>query len=200
MHPELFRRLADVGAHPAAGERLERYLELLARWGRVHNLVARPTDRAALERHVAEALAGVPLLGGERGRLLDVGAGAGFPAIPLLAARPGWRGVLLEPRQKRWAFLRAVVRELALAAEVRRERYEAYAGTGFERVTARAVGGWERLLAWAAARLAPEGEVLLWLAAGEAERLAALPGWRVVPCPLPEPRHGVVARARPCFT
>ena len=197
---ELAEALRRVDADPGAGERLERYLALLERWARVHNLVAHPARRAVLLRHVTQALAGVPLLGGPSGTLLDVGSGAGFPAIPLLAARPGWRGVLLEPRQKRWSFLRLAVRELGLDAEVLAHRYEEHRGHGYDRVTSRAVGGWQALLGWARSRLAPSGEVLLWVSMAEADRLAAVAGWHVVPCPLPEPRHGVVARARPCFT
>ncbi len=66
---------------------------------------------------------GSRLLEGE-GTLLDVGSGAGLPGVPLLIARPGWRGVLLEPRQKRWAFLKTVIRELELDAEAVDRRYE----------------------------------------------------------------------------
>ena len=73
---------------------------------------------SSLTGHVLESLAALPWVG-STGTLLDVGSGNGFPAVPLLLARPGVRGVLLEPRERRWAFLREVVRELGLPAEVR---------------------------------------------------------------------------------
>lgn len=54
----------------------------------------------------------------ENGRLLDIGSGMGVPGIPLLIARPGLIGVLVERRKKRAEFLRHVVRKLKLNAEV----------------------------------------------------------------------------------
>lgn len=54
----------------------------------------------------------------EQGRMLDIGSGMGVPGIPLLIARPGLTGVLVERRKKRAEFLRHVVRALGLNAEV----------------------------------------------------------------------------------
>ena len=54
----------------------------------------------------------------EEGRMLDIGSGMGVPGIPLLIARPGIVGVLVERRKKRAEFLRHVVRKLKLNAEV----------------------------------------------------------------------------------
>jgi 16S rRNA (guanine527-N7)-methyltransferase len=53
-----------------------------------------------------------------RGRLVDVGSGAGLPGIPLAAVLPALHVTLIEPRQKRVAFLEKVVRSLALADRV----------------------------------------------------------------------------------
>ncbi len=73
--------------------------------------------------HISWIPGGAPQIA-DTGALLDIGSGAGLPGVPLLIARPGWRGVLLEPRQKRWAFLRLVVRELGLECTVERSRYQ----------------------------------------------------------------------------
>jgi 16S rRNA (guanine(527)-N(7))-methyltransferase RsmG len=54
----------------------------------------------------------------EEGRLLDIGSGMGIPGVPLLIAKPGLVGVLVERRKKRAEFLRHVVRTLKLNAEV----------------------------------------------------------------------------------
>ncbi len=54
----------------------------------------------------------------EQGRILDIGSGMGVPGIPLLLAKPGLTGVLVERRKKRAEFLRHVVRRLGLNAEV----------------------------------------------------------------------------------
>lgn len=54
----------------------------------------------------------------DHGRMLDVGSGMGVPGIPLLLAKPGLTGVLVERRKKRAEFLRHVVRKLKLNSEV----------------------------------------------------------------------------------
>ena len=96
---------AELLAPHVGGEvadRLVLYAELLERWAGKHSLVSFVDRKELVERHILDALAAEPCLGGT-GRLLDVGSGAGLPGVPLLAARPEWEGVLLEPRQKRWA-------------------------------------------------------------------------------------------------
>jgi len=87
---------------------------------------------AALQRHADDARTGLPLLEAEEGPLIDVGAGAGFPGIPLLLARPGDRGVLLESRARRCAHLVEAVAACGLAerVEVVRDRAERYAAGG----------------------------------------------------------------------
>ncbi|MDQ4125213.1 MAG: 16S rRNA (guanine(527)-N(7))-methyltransferase RsmG [Actinomycetota bacterium] len=67
------------------------------------------------ERHVEDCLRAAPLLDELRdGPCVDIGSGAGLPGIPLTIVRPGRRWTLLEPRQRRAAFLEEVVRALSL--------------------------------------------------------------------------------------
>ena len=195
---------AELLAPHASGDgllRLVRYAELLERWSERHNLVSFSGRRELVDRHLVDALAGSAELG-TPGVLLDVGSGAGLPGVPLLAVDPRWRGVLLEPRQKRWAFLRLVIRELGLNAEAARCRFEDLAanGGGFDVMTTRALGGYDALLRWAAGRLAPDGRVLDWCTGDEEERLATVPGWRVLSSPLPGLDRGRLVRLQRCFT
>lgn len=97
-----------------AQERFERYIELLLRYQKTTNLTGFGSARA-LERHLfADSLE--ILRAGELGRrVLDVGAGAGFPSIPIKIMRPDLSMCLVEPRAKRYAFLQLVVRELGLS-------------------------------------------------------------------------------------
>jgi 16S rRNA (guanine527-N7)-methyltransferase len=181
--------------------RLVRYAELLERWSAAHNLVSWGTREELVQRHIADALAGQAVLGA-RGCLLDVGSGAGLPGIPLLAAVPEWRGVLLEPRQKRWAFLRLVARELDLQVEVVRQRYQEYRGSEgpFDVVTARALGGYGELVRWSRNQLKDGGRVLLWATVDLERRLRELPGWRVLSSPLVGTERGRLVQMVPCFT
>lgn len=181
-------------------QRLKRYAELVERWSERHNLVRFSSREEFVRRHILDALAAAPLLRGS-GRLLDIGSGAGLPGVPLLAVRPRWGGVLLEPRQKRWAFLRTVVRELRLEAEVVRARFQDLGeGPRFDLITARAVGGHERLLEWARGRLTEDGEVVIWTTVDGQAALEAVAGWRVLSSQQPGLDSGRLARLQPCFT
>ena len=182
-------------------DRLVRYAELLERWSRRHNLVSWRDREELVRRHLLDALAARELLVGS-GQLLDIGSGAGLPGVPLLLSRPAWRGVLLEPRQKRWAFLRLVVRELGLDATVERVRYQDYrhGGQAFDLVTMRGLGHHAELIGWAAGRLATDGRVLLWSTEEDEAVLRRLPGWRVLSSPLPSLTRGRLVQLLPCFT
>jgi 16S rRNA (guanine527-N7)-methyltransferase len=195
-----FMELLAAHAEGPALQRLVLYAELLERWSERHNLVRYSSREELVERHILDALAAAPLLTGG-GRLLDVGSGAGLPGVPLLAVSPDWAGMLLEPRQKRWAFLRTVVRELGLRADVARSRYQDLGeGPPFDLVTVRAVGGHEALLDWARGRLTPAGEVAVWTTVDGEAALKAIAGWRVLSSQLPGLDCGRLARLQPCFT
>jgi 16S rRNA (guanine527-N7)-methyltransferase len=117
---------------------LETYLDLVAAWSPRVNLTGAKTDDERVAVLVAPVLAAAPLL--LPGRLLDVGSGNGSPGLVLSLLRPDLRPTLLEPRQKRWAFLREAARAVGRAdIDVRRERHEAYPGPPAENVTLRAV-------------------------------------------------------------
>jgi 16S rRNA G527 N7-methylase RsmG len=170
--------------------RLARYVEMADRWGRAVDLVAGARPVARLWTLIGDTLAALPYLPREGG-LLDVGSGVGIPAIPLLLARPDLHGVLLEPRERRWAFLREVVRDLGLSAEVRRERLTSGVGTGFAAMTVRGVerSHWEGL---ATRVLAASGVVVWWTG----EKIATEPPGsgegRVLICPVPATERGAL--------
>jgi len=179
--------------------RLVAYGELLERWATRHNLVRVADRRELVERHILESLApvgGLPLVG----RLADIGSGAGLPGVPLLSVMDKWSGILIEPRQKRWAFLSLVVRELGLRAEVIRARYASVQESGFDLVTARAVGGHEALLGWACGRLAPGGSMAIWGTVDDTRTLGGLSGLSMVSSPLPGLERGRLILFKVCST
>jgi len=196
-----FRVLLEPHAEGDGLARLVRYAELLERWSRRHSLVSFQDRQELVERHIVDSLAAAELLE-EDGTLLDVGSGAGLPGVPLLAVKPGWRGVLLEPRQKRWAFLRLVIRELGLDAVATRARYQDLGEDqpGVDVMTVRALGRYEALLSWASGRLSTAGRVLVWTTQPEVGRFEKIDGWRVLSSPLPGLTHGRLVQLQPCFT
>jgi hypothetical protein len=74
------------------------------------------------------------------GSLVDVGSGNGSPGLVLGLLRPDLRVALLEPRQKRWAFLREAARAAGRPdLQVLRLRHDQYAGPPATNVTVRAL-------------------------------------------------------------
>lgn len=103
-----------------ADPRLERYKSVLLAWNEKINLIG-PEARANLDEHIAEALAAAEMLQ-PRGEVLDFGSGGGLPAIPMAIVSPEARFHLVEADQKKWAFLKHVVRECSLNAMVYGDR------------------------------------------------------------------------------
>src|SRR5205085_7821194 len=85
------------------------YQRLLLTWNEKINLIG-PEAKEHLDEHIAEALAAAEILK-PSGDVLDFGSGGGLPAIPMAIVSPGATFHLVEADQKKWAFLKHVVRE-----------------------------------------------------------------------------------------
>lgn len=197
--PEHWRpRLAQAGLEGELAADVARYLGLLGWFDGALDLLGRVGAEALVRLHVLESLAALPFLPG-RGELLDVGSGNGFPAVPLLLARRRLRGTLLEPRERRWAFLREVIRELDLDATVRRERLAGHPLVGYSAMTVRAV----RARDWspeAGRVVAPGGVVISWVGKGSAEAGELRGFGPVITSALPAAERGVLRVWRRCST
>lgn len=134
----------------AAGARMDAFAALVRRWNATHGLVSRG-DLCQLEgRHIRDSLALLPWLRGTT--LVDIGAGAGFPGIPLALARPGLAVTLLERSARKARFLRQAVMELKLgnATVAQTDANTFRAEAPFDSATIRAVAAPEA--AWRLAR------------------------------------------------
>jgi 16S rRNA (guanine527-N7)-methyltransferase len=173
--------LEEAGVPAFARQALGSYLALLEAWSKRVNLTAARTPRQRVKVLVEPALFLRPLL--RAGSLLDVGSGNGAPGLLLALLEPGRRVTLLEPRARRWAFLREAARACdRVDVDVRRERHEDYRGPRADNVTVRAL----RLPQAALRRLiAPGGQALISGPLAGASRVAAGPGglsvYRYVP-------------------
>jgi len=126
-----------------------------------------PADRVALL--VEAVLPAVPYA--LPGRLIDVGSGNGSPGLVLALVRPELSVVLLEPRQRRWAFLREASRAAGRPeVDVLRARHDQYAGPAATTVTLR---GLDLSLSALAPLVAPGGRALIFGRPRPDE-----PGWR----------------------
>lgn len=134
---------------------------LLAKWSQRLNLTAHRSLDAIVRRLLLEAAAlaaQIPPVPS----LVDIGSGAGFPGLPFAVLRPESRVTLVEARQKRHHFQRAVVRELELAnATLELGRAEKLEPRSHAAVVAQALASPERALAWMLPWAADGGLVLL---------------------------------------
>ncbi len=163
--------LAHLGLEEARAEALATYLDLVERWSPRVNLTGARTPEERVAVLVAPVLPALPALAGGR-ELIDLGSGNGSPGLVLALLAPGLRVRLLEPRTRRWAFLREAARVTGAArVEVLRERHDQHRGPAVDRLSLRAL----RLpLAELESLLLPGGRLLSWGPAWE-ER----PGWCV---------------------
>ena len=142
--------------------KLEIYLYLLSRWSKKVSLVSRQDWSVLATKHLRQALMMVPVVASSPRRLvMDLGSGAGFPAIPLKIALPDSYFMLVESRRKRAHFLREVVRSVGLdRIEVVNDRIENLDPVGADLVTARAVASPDKLLDLVRRHLSPHGWIL----------------------------------------
>jgi 16S rRNA (guanine527-N7)-methyltransferase len=99
----------DAGVRAA----ILRFFQSLLSWNQRINLTGARDLEQLVGEHLVDSLALVRLVP-QGASLVDVGSGGGLPAIPFSLLRPDCKVSLVEPRGKRIAFLRTVVRELAL--------------------------------------------------------------------------------------
>jgi len=160
----------------AAPESLARYLELIAKWNRVHNLTAVRETEQMVVLHVLDSLSLLPHLDGVK-TLLDVGSGPGLPGIPVAIARPQVAVTLLDSSHKKAAFLEQAKVELALAnVSVACERVEAWkTDRRFDAVVSRAFADLVDFVDQAQHLVAPGGTLIAMKGVHPFEELARVP-------------------------
>ena len=150
---------------------LRAHFEAVLNTNRVMNLtrVTEPVEAAV--KHYADSLALLPWCREQRisvRTILDLGTGAGFPAVPLAVLRPDWAVTALDATGKKVRFLTRVVHELQLTnlhpehAHSRHWQEE----RRFEVVVLRALGPLAKCLEQAARHVQPKGWIVVYKTAG----------------------------------
>lgn len=134
----------------------------LAEFGELLGLVGPAEYPRLWTRHVINSVLPAPLLR-DGGSVADVGSGAGLPGIPLAIARPDVRFTLIEPMERRTAWLEDEVGRLGLTnVEVLRARAEdVFDEVTVDQVTARAVSSLAKLIPITAPLVVAGGELVL---------------------------------------
>jgi 16S rRNA (guanine527-N7)-methyltransferase len=145
----LARRSAafDVSLDEEARARLGDYFELVAAWNARLHLVAPCAPAEFATRHVLESLTALRFLA-EGATFVDVGSGAGLPAVPCLVARTDLKAVLFEASQKKSIFLREAASRLGLLGRARvvAERFEGAEPPDADALTCRAIERFTEIL------------------------------------------------------
>jgi 16S rRNA (guanine527-N7)-methyltransferase len=199
--PAEYTRALDAGLaalrldlSAAARNAIDGHVRLLLAWTDAINLTAIRDPETVAVAHVIDSLSAVELLR-ERAidRFIDLGSGGGFPGLPIAAALPAARGLLIEPVVKKARFLTTTIEATGLSSitEAAAVRAEALARDGRHRgqwpaVIARAVANLADLVEMAVPLLEPDGILVAWkrgdliaeLAAAD-RALAAVGGGRI---------------------
>ena len=196
---------------PTQLQDISTYIDILLKWNAHINLTAIRDPEDIVPRHFGESLfaarslfpVGYPVSSVpsvlKNLSVADIGAGAGFPGLPIKLWAPHIALTLIESNHKKVAFLREVARALTLTdVDIQNTRAEALTGKTFNVVTLRAVERFETILPTAAALLAPGGRLALLIGSTQAETARkTLPDltW-TDPAPIPDSRARVLLTAK----
>lgn len=124
-------------------KQFNKYYELLVEYNKVMNLTGITEYEEVLEKHFYDSLTMAKKVNLNDSSLVDIGAGAGFPCIPLKIALPSLDVTVVDSLAKRMKFLEVVIKELNLenirCLAMRGEDFAKLHREEFDYVTARAV-------------------------------------------------------------
>ncbi|MBZ2038875.1 16S rRNA (guanine(527)-N(7))-methyltransferase RsmG [Streptococcus sanguinis] len=97
-------------------DQFERYFELLVEWNEKINLTAITEENEVYIKHFYDSIAPVlqGLIDNQELKLLDIGAGAGFPSLPMKIICPQLDVTIIDSLNKRINFLKLLAEELEL--------------------------------------------------------------------------------------
>lgn len=131
------------------------YLQQLLFWNKAYNLTAIKDDQQALIKHIFDSLSIVPFL--PAGDLLDIGTGAGLPAVMVAICQPQRAVTALDSNQKKIRFIKQVASELGLKNLTPvASRIEAHAGN-YQVITSRAFASLVDFVTHSQSKLADNG-------------------------------------------
>ena len=157
LQPQLQQALSELKLQLSDEQQLQLlyYLQQLLFWNKAYNLTAIKDDQQALIKHIFDSLSIVPFL--PAGDLLDIGTGAGLPAVMVAICQPQRAVTALDSNQKKIRFIKQVASELGLKNLTPvASRIEAHAGT-YQVITSRAFASLVDFVTHSQSKLADNG-------------------------------------------
>ena len=157
FQPQLQQALSELKLLLSDEQQLQLlcYLQQLLFWNKAYNLTAIKDDQQALIKHIFDSLSIVPFL--PAGDLLDIGTGAGLPAVIVAICQPQRAVTALDSNQKKIRFIKQVASELGLKNLTPvASRIEAHAGS-YQVITSRAFASLVDFVTHSQSKLADNG-------------------------------------------
>lgn len=186
MNPEQFQwALADQGIEltDKQMEQFDEYYHLLVETNRQVNLTRITEENDVYLKHFYDSITGAladPRLQSQELTLCDIGAGAGFPSLPLKIAFPQLQVTIVDSLNKRINFLQDLVNRLGLrGVTLIHDRAETFSGKkspyreSYDVVTARAVARLAVLSELCLPAVKVNGEMIAYKASAADDELAA---------------------------
>jgi 16S rRNA (guanine(527)-N(7))-methyltransferase RsmG len=169
------------------------HYSMLCRWNQRLNLTRITKPAEAARHHYAESLFGARFIAGSQ-TLLDIGSGAGFPAVPLAVARPDVQVTALEANQKKSLFLKEAKDELGLAnLKVVTARLEDFDWAAYELLTSRALDRADAVLPSVIERLSGKQKLMLYCGPGLVAKLEGQVVYQAETHPIPQSEARFIA-------
>ena len=157
LQPQLQKALSELKLPLSDEQQLQLlyYLQQLLFWNKAYNLTAIKDDQQALIKHIFDSLSIVPFL--PAGDLLDIGTGAGLPAVMVAICQPQRAVTALDSNQKKIRFIKQVASELGLKNLTPvASRIEAHVGS-YQVITSRAFASLVDFVTHSQSKLADNG-------------------------------------------
>ena len=157
LQPQLQQALSELKLQLSDEQQLQLlyYLQQLLFWNKAYNLTAIKDDQQALIKHIFDSLSIVPFL--PAGDLLDIGTGAGLPAVIVAICQPQRAVTALDSNQKKIRFIKQVASELGLKNLTPvASRIEAHTGS-YQVITSRAFASLVDFVTHSQSKLADNG-------------------------------------------
>ena len=142
---EFYKEIEKLGISitPNMKQQLEEYANFLLEYNEHTNLTAIKTKEEVYLKHFYDSLTLTKIANLEKGSLLDVGTGAGFPGLVLAIIFPNLDVTLLDSNNKKITFLKECITRLQIknahTVYSRAEDYTKIHRESFDFVTSRAV-------------------------------------------------------------
>lgn len=172
VSPEPSRKALDAGYDTAVA-----FAELLVKHGEERGLIGPREVLRVWTRHIVNSAAIAPFVGDAKS-IVDVGSGAGLPGVVLAGMFPEVQVHLVEPMERRVAWLTFAFQELGLENVTvhHGQAQEFHKQLSADIVTARAVAALDKLLSWTWPLVARGGALLAMKGARAQEELDAASG------------------------